>query len=138
MEKNTNSLAEDIQTLLTFILDRYKKIPPYKDLRVTINNCGTIYEGEYCYQLLDMNEIYKIKEFEEIYIELKKKGYSWINLNCAGILEGDLLLTLELPNDTSNVPFGYTSINLSGPILNPETNKPYWDANKTFKVVTKL
>lgn len=136
MEKNTNSLVKDIQILLESLKTHKVLVPAFKNIKITINQGKTTHSDGCCYQLVKKNEIYDILSFEKQYKDLKSKGYSWINLHCAGILDGDLLFTLELPYESSKVPFGFTSINFSGPALDPNTNEPNWDVHKTFKFVT--
>lgn len=51
-------------------------------------------------------------DYEKYFDEnLLKQGYSWINLSLLGILNGDLILTVEIPNYNNQLEF--TSVNLS-------------------------
>jgi hypothetical protein len=42
-------------------------------------------------------------------------GYSWINLSAYGLWRGDLIIGVEQPRQTAQVPPGRTSVNYSGP-----------------------
>ncbi len=55
------------------------------------------------------------------------KGYSWINMNAAGIVDGIFLVVIELPKDSNPHWKNKTSINFSGP------NRGQWDANNRIK-----
>ncbi|MBL8207186.1 MAG: hypothetical protein JNM09_23335 [Blastocatellia bacterium] len=46
---------------------------------------------------------------------LLAQGYSWINLQAAGVFVDTLLVVVELPKDKSNMPT--TAVNFSGPYL---------------------
>lgn len=66
-----------------------------------------------------------VSRFEERFRSLLTAGYSWINLSAYGLFRGDLIIGVELPNEPGGVPPGRTSVNYSGPALDP-TGKPSW------------
>ncbi len=61
------------------------------------------------------------------------KGYSWINMNAAGILGDTLLVVIELPNYVSGSSRDKVSINFSGAAM--LRGKPVWDASERFEIV---
>ena len=60
------------------------------------------------------------------------RGFPWINLHAAGILDGALLVIVDLPSYTSNVPRSKVSVNFSGPAL--VDGKPQWNAHDRYSV----
>ena len=61
-------------------------------------------------------------EFFQTFNLLVTKGFSWINFNGAAVIDGKLLVVIELPRESVGVPSEGVSINLSGPNLNAKTN----------------
>jgi hypothetical protein len=53
--------------------------------------------------------------FARRFEELLQCGYSWINLNAAGIVDGELIVIVEVPRTSSGVPADRVAVNLSGP-----------------------
>jgi hypothetical protein len=47
--------------------------------------------------------------------ELLHQGYSWINLTAAGIVDGELIVIVEVPRTSGGVPADRVAVNLSGP-----------------------
>jgi len=70
-------------------------------------------------------------EYADHFDELLNRGYSWLNLSALGVLDGELIVCVELPRDTTGV-FGRTSVNLSGPPL--DAGKPVWDASVRHRI----
>jgi hypothetical protein len=62
-------------------------------------------------------------------------GYSWINLTALGVLDKHLLVCVELPREPVGIPAGRTSINLSGPPLDPRTKACVWDASVRIRLI---
>jgi hypothetical protein len=134
MKENKNTLAEDINELMEWLGKDYP-IPDHKECKVFINKCNMIKENGKYYVTIDPDDIKEIELFEDQYQELKKRGYSWINLNCAGILDNNLLFSIELPRDTKGVPYGFTPINKSGPPFDIKNNKLNWEFKTNFKIL---
>lgn len=65
---------------------------------------------------LSINEekLKTIEQFKPIFESLLKKGYSWLNLNAVGVLNGDLIICVEKPNKSGSIPKEKLSINFSG------------------------
>jgi len=61
------------------------------------------------------------------------KGYSWINMNAAGILGDSLLVVIELPSYVSGAPKDKVAVNLSGAAM--LNGKTVWNADERFKIV---
>jgi hypothetical protein len=61
-----------------------------------------------------LGRLYSVDEYRARFTELATRGWSWMNLNAIGILEGKLILEVHVPRDP---PRGakWTSINMSGP-----------------------
>lgn len=76
-----------------------------------------------------------VEAFEPRFEALFGAGYGWINLSALGVLDGELLVSVELPRDTASVPYGRTSVNLSGPPLDSKTGARVWDASVRTRVV---
>lgn len=45
-----------------------------------------------------------------------RAGYSWVNLNAAGIVDEALIVLVEVPNYSSGAPADQVAVNLSGPM----------------------
>lgn len=56
---------------------------------------------------------------------LLQRGYSWLNMNAAGIVNETLIVIIELPNYVTEI-VGKTSVNYSGPGI--IGGKAQWDA----------
>ncbi len=41
--------------------------------------------------------LYEPADFESKFVELRKRGYSWLNFNLAGLHEGRLVVAIETP-----------------------------------------
>jgi hypothetical protein len=44
-----------------------------------------------------------------------RAGYSWINLNAVGVVDGVLIVLVELPHRPSGASYDRVAVNLSGP-----------------------
>ena len=75
----------------------------------------------------------KVDTYEARFEALLAAGYCWINLSALGVHENHLLVCVELPRDTAVIPFGRTSVNLSGPPL--RDGRPAWDASTRMQFV---
>ena len=71
------------------------------------------------------------EHYSERFNQLLERGYSWLNMNAAGILGDALIVVVELPRDTSNVS-GKTSVNFSGPTA--VAGKSQWDLSGSLIV----
>jgi len=54
------------------------------------------------------------EEYAAKFDEHLQSGHSWINMSAAGILNGALLIAIELPKYKNHVPKENVSVNLSG------------------------
>jgi hypothetical protein len=61
-------------------------------------------------------------------------GHGWINMNAAGVLDGSFVVVIELPNYQNTAPRDRVSVNISGPIIDPKTHEPRWNAADTFQM----
>src|SRR3954468_20367689 len=56
--------------------------------------------------------LHEFKNYENYFNnDLLRQGYSWINLSLLGVLNDDLILTIEIPNYNNHLEF--THVNLS-------------------------
>jgi len=58
-------------------------------------------------------DIFAFDTYEARFNEILGQGYSWVNLNFAGMLENDLLIIVELPSNRKETEI--TAVNLSLP-----------------------
>ena len=73
------------------------------------------------------------EQYSSRFDELLDRGYSWIHLNVAGILEGALLIIIELPRQTCGAPRERVAVNFGGPTLYVRED-PSWDLSKWVKI----
>lgn len=81
--------------------------------------------------VLPRDALIPVPSFAPRFQRLLVAGYSWINLSIYGLFGGDLVIGLELPRDPAGVPAGSTSVNYSGPSLDP-TGEPDWHLRLTM------
>ncbi len=61
------------------------------------------------------HNLYTPESFSERFKEIITRGHSWVNLSAVGVLEGNLLISLEAVS--SSIHEGcHTSVNMSGPM----------------------
>lgn len=70
-----------------------------------------------------------VKEYEDRFGELLLSGYSWVNLNFAGIFKNNAIVFVEYPRQSSGCSKAKVSVNLSGP------EGKEWDLSKKLCVV---
>jgi hypothetical protein len=78
-----------------------------------------------------------VEEYERRFEAHVASGYSWINLSGLGVDDGALLVSVEVPRDAVGVPHGRTSVNVSGPALDPKTGTPIWHAGARIRIVDR-
>ena len=128
MEK-LKKLTSHIDDLIKLISDNHT-IPKYKNLKICVNP----YERKDHKNILYKSKFQNIENFEEEFINIQKQGHAWINLTLGGIYNDSLVFILELPQYKNNIPFGETSVNLSGPSLNVE-HRPKWQLEDIYKIL---
>src|SRR5260370_17028431 len=64
-------------------------------------------------------ELRKPSDYEGRFEELLQMGFSWLNLSCAGVYRGSLIVSVEVPANPAlskpPPPYLNTPVNLSGP-----------------------
>lgn len=138
MEINTDTLEQDVARLLDF-LAADGGTPPYQGILIGISKRIM----KKCRSCIYREDIYNLESFALQYMALKQSGYSWINLTCAGILEENLMLIIELPTGITGVPFGYTRIEYHGPCLefksgfslDPHAGEKVWDFSRFHSLI---
>lgn len=86
------------------------------------------------YIVVSQNSLKSIDEYRERFWALLGQGYSWINLNAAGIFHENLLVIVEVPNQKHTTPRNKVSVNLSGPSL--KNGVPQWDIRKKVSIIS--
>lgn len=59
------------------------------------------------------SDLHTMESYEARYKQLMSRGYSWLNLHCAGLDGDELIVTVEMPRESGQCP--RTPVNLSGP-----------------------
>lgn len=67
-------------------------------------------------KIIDKSKIIDRYSYADRFDELLGAGYSWLNLSIIGILNEELIVGIEIPRESSGVPAGKTSVNMSGPM----------------------
>ena len=83
--------------------------------------------------LIQRPALFTPEKYEARFDEHLAKGYSWINLNAAGVLDDTLLLVVELPSYFSGAPKDKVAVNLSG--ATTSNGKDIWNADERYKIV---
>lgn len=122
----------DIKNLLKWLSGKYK-IPRYKDLRIAVYTDDVICDSSDMKIALYKKEFYPIEEYRSEYDIKRCKGYSWINMQCAGLYKNDLVIVIEYPSNVMGV--AETSINFSGPFQSKDGNSLEWDIETMFKLI---
>ena len=73
------------------------------------------------------------REYANRFDELLTKGYSWINMNAFGVWKENLIVVIELPSYSSNIPRDKVSVNFSGPVI--LDGKPQWDLSNRIEII---
>ncbi len=132
MNKEDSELQVDVNSLIDWLSETHT-IPPYDDVKVTIDLGDLIEDGADTRVPINQENLVSTSAYADEYRNLKNSGLSWINLHCAGIYENDLIIVIEHPRKSSNS--AQASINLSGPVNDPITNTPNWSFEANYKVV---
>jgi hypothetical protein len=56
------------------------------------------------------------EEYADRFEHYLRAGYSWVNLNAAGSVDGVLIVLVEVPENSSGAPADQVVVNLSGPM----------------------
>jgi hypothetical protein len=79
------------------------------------------------------NAMHSVTDYEARFESLLATGYAWLNLSALGVLDDELLVCVELPRDSVGA-YGRTSVNFSGPPLDPAGGQ-VWDASQRHRIV---
>ena len=74
------------------------------------------------------------ENYNQKFDELLSEGYGWINLVINGIINKALILSVEIPAATSDVPPSKVSVNLSGPYSDKDGTLR-WDISEKVNLV---
>jgi hypothetical protein len=83
--------------------------------------------------LIRRAHLFTPEQYADKFDEHLSEGYSWINMNAAGILNDALLVIVELPIYKSGLAKDKVPVNYSGAAM--AGGKPEWDASKQFIIV---
>jgi hypothetical protein len=72
------------------------------------------------------------EQYEARFDELMKVGFPWMNVTCLGVIDGMLLVGVELPRVAPPEPAKRTSINLSGPMA--KVLNSGWSAEEVLSI----
>jgi hypothetical protein len=81
---------------------------------------------------ISRQEIFTFEAYENRFDEIMHQGHSWINLSFEGMLDGNLLVFIELPNYKNSVPFESVSVHLCLPTKKIIENN--WDVSPFIKI----
>lgn len=122
------TLALHLERLATW-LRRDGRAPPWRVVRLV--ESGAIKWS--AISTIPRGALHSVADYETRFGALLAMGYSWINLSALGVIDGELLVCVELPRDPTGA-FGHTSVNLSGPAFDL-AGKPVWDASLRHRIV---
>jgi len=80
---------------------------------------------------ISRENIFTFETYENRFNEIPNQGYSWINLNFAGMLDDNLLVIVEFPSSENNAEF--TAVNLSLPEKRVVEN--HWNISSFIKII---
>jgi hypothetical protein len=129
-----NEIAAHFLSLTRFIREKcaapkWRKVFFVESRDIECELSGEVWGG---YMRVRRMALMPMGEYRERFEALFDQGYSWINLNAAGIFDGNLLVVIELPNYKSGIPRNKVSVNLSGPSL--KDGIPQWDIGARLKI----
>ncbi len=133
MINKLTDFREDVDKLINRVSEKYV-LPYYINLKVIVIDAKL---SEFDYKnrmIINKNDIYSLDRYCEEYSEKKSSGYAWINLQCAGLYNDDLMVVIEYPQNPSNVR--KTSINMSGPYNQTLNSSSGWEFEASYKVVS--
>jgi hypothetical protein len=118
-----NDLASCLQELQAHII-RWDAQPNAWSSIAIIEDSAVRREKQFCY--LALSDLSSPENYANRFAQLMMHGYSWLNMNAAGIVDHTLIVVIELPNYVTTT-IGKTSVNYSGaPIIYGQSK---WDAN---------
>jgi hypothetical protein len=123
-----NELEEHLNRLVSFLNDWGA---PSSWLRVMFVEDSSITYG--APSLIPRAALASQGEYAARFAEHLNAGHAWINMSVAGILDGVLLVIIELPRYKNYVPRDKVSVNFSGPAV--LSGKPQWDASTRYRIV---
>ena len=123
-----NELERHLNRLESFILEIDDSV---SWSRVFIVEYENIAHGKP--SLIQRSALSTPKDYAPRFDEHFAQGYSWINMNAAGILVDTLLVVIELPSYGSGAPKDKVAVNLSGAAMS--NGKTVWNAEERFKIL---
>ena len=125
-----SELELDVDRLMTWLSQKFE-VPTYSDTRlIALDPKNTDIDGTGKIKIFT-NEFVTLSGYKDTYKEKLQSGYTWINLNCAGIYDEEFMIfMIEYPSSPSGA--SRTSVNHSGPHLDPTTRLPVWDFRKNY------
>jgi hypothetical protein len=127
-----SDLKHDINNLIKWLSENYK-LPTYSGVKVVVDSGDNVELDAELRVPINKSELFSLEEYCDEYKRKKRSGYSWVNLNCAGILDKELIIVIEYPKKSSSSTT--TSINFSGPNNRVLSDSSEWDFNLSYKII---
>jgi hypothetical protein len=120
--RSVENLGSYLEELNTWVLTRIGQVGSWSQVRVA-EDTTIRRQGRDCY--IAQSSLFTPEDYAPRFDALLSQGYSWLNMNWAGIVGDTLIIVIELPVAISGIA-GKTSVNFSGPRL--IDGKPQWNA----------
>ncbi len=104
-------LDQHLQRLLSFLSERGLQPPPTEHIKILEIGRASAGSGPL---VVRASELLDPADYAQRFEELLDAGFAWLNLSCYGVVDGSLLVAVELPAAPSGA-VGGPSVNLSGP-----------------------
>ncbi len=120
----------DHLAILEAFLKREGDAPEWTDIRIVEDHdisYGTV-------TIIPQASIQRPEDYASRFETLVRLGYSWINLVGNGVFNGTLLVSVEIPRESSKLTAADVSVNVSGPYFNSDGTK-HWYIEDKIKVI---
>jgi hypothetical protein len=135
MSSDPTSLSDALDRLKAW-LARLDGFPGWRDVRMIEVGPRTDVAGVGAYVWRAHEDAVRTPDaYAARFAELLDAGYSWINMSCYGLLGDVAMIAIELPRETKGIPGGKTSVNFSGPPIDPVTRAVRWNAEGYVVIV---
>lgn len=124
----TPSLRECAQRAVE-LAGRQHAVPAFDEIRLFDHSDARVTWAARAGYSMPQASLHTIDEVAARFDEYLRAGYAWLNLSVVGLSGSQLVLSIELPRESTGAPPGLTSVNFSGPRLDPATMAPVWDAD---------
>ncbi len=131
-------LKDYIDKSIKIIIEK-TDIPEYKNIKLFLNRFIKIKINKRNKNIVFESEIYDIDTFVKHYEVLFTKKMDWININCTGIKDKDLIFSIEIAPGilSENIKFDLKPV-FSGPPIDHQSRKIIWDFEENYMVLQFL